>query len=228
MAIEAVLLDAGGVLLLPRHDRAAAAFERAGASVHPEPERFDRGHYAGVAVWGRLMRTDWPAYFAAYARQAGVHDDLVGRAVEELAVEYASSDMWRRAHPDARRALAELVATHAVMVVSNSDGNAERLLREAGVCQVGPGPAAEVRGVIDSHVVGVSKPDPGIFAIALERLGVAPGRAVHVGDSLRSDVRGAQAAGIRPLHVDPYGFCGHFDHEHVVSVADVAGLLADG
>ena len=43
----------------------------------------------------------------------------------------------------------------------------------------------------------VAKPDPEIFARALERLGgIDPGQALHVGDDLDTDVRGAQAAGI--------------------------------
>ena len=44
--------------------------------------------------------------------------------------------------------------------------------------------------------VGWRKPDPRIFGSALDRLGVAAGDAVHVGDRLDADVGGAAAAGI--------------------------------
>jgi putative hydrolase of the HAD superfamily len=50
---------------------------------------------------------------------------------------------------------------------------------------------------------------------------------VHVGDSVRMDVGGARAAGIRPLHLDPFGFCSAADHEHVRSLEEVAGLVGD-
>ena len=46
--------------------------------------------------------------------------------------------------------------------------------------------------MVDSAVAGVAKPNPVIFGIALDALGISPGSAViHVGDSLRYDVAGA-------------------------------------
>ena len=70
-------------------------------------------------------------------------------------------------------------------------------------------------------MVGVAKPDPEIFRLALDALGVPAGGAVlHVGDSLRYDVAGALAAGLQPVHMDPYGFCPAPDgHPHVRSLA---------
>ena len=107
-------------------------------------------------------------------------------------------------------------------VVSNSNGTVEGDLRSVGVCYVpdgdGPLPEGIQMGVIlDSAVVGVAKPDPGIFRIALDALNVpADGSVLHVGDSLRYDVAGALAAGLQPVHMDPYGLCpapdGHRAH----------------
>ncbi len=81
--------------------------------------------------------------------------------------------------------------------------------------------------VIDSAVVGVAKPDPAIFYLALNALGVPPGGTVlHVGDSLRYDVAGALAAGLQPVHLDPYGFCpAPGGHPHVRSLADLPLLI---
>jgi putative hydrolase of the HAD superfamily len=120
-------------------------------------------------------------------------------------------------------------------VVSNSDGTVQSELRRLGVCYAPDGrepardqAAAGVRVgvVVDSAVVGVAKPDPAIFRIALDALGVSPSAAVlHIGDSLRYDVTGALAAGLTPVHLDPYGFCPAPDgHHHVRSLADVARL----
>jgi HAD superfamily hydrolase (TIGR01509 family) len=50
--------------------------------------------------------------------------------------------------------------------------------------------------IVSSASVGVAKPNPRIFQVALERLGVRPDRALHVGDE-RSDEEGAAAAGMR-------------------------------
>ena len=81
--------------------------------------------------------------------------------------------------------------------------------------------------IIDSAVVGVAKPDPAIFAIALKALNVPAGpNVLHVGDSLRYDVAGARAAGLQPVHMDPFGFCpAPDDHPHIRRLADLPALV---
>ena len=117
-------------------------------------------------------------------------------------------------------------------VVSNSNGTVEGDLRRVGVCYVpdgdGPAPEGIEMGVIlDSAVVGVAKPDPGIFRIALDALNVpADGSVLHVGDSLRYDVAGALAAGLQPVHMDPYGLCpAPGGHRHITSLTELAQAL---
>jgi putative hydrolase of the HAD superfamily len=61
------------------------------------------------------------------------------------------------------------------------------------------GVGALVHGVLTSAEVGARKPSPLIFERALELAGVAPGRAVHIGDSVSEDVVGARAAGVEPI-----------------------------
>ena len=86
-----------------------------------------------------------------------------------------------------------------VAVVSNSDGSVRGSLGEAGLLDL-------FEFVVDSHEVGVAKPDPAIFHAALERMGLEPSNAWYVGDSVFHDVNGARAAGLsRALLVDPYG-----------------------
>lgn len=48
-----------------------------------------------------------------------------------------------------------------------------------------------------SSDVGFMKPHPGIFRIALDRVGIEPGRAVMVGDRMDKDVRGARRVGLK-------------------------------
>jgi FMN phosphatase YigB (HAD superfamily) len=52
-------------------------------------------------------------------------------------------------------------------------------------------------------VLGVTKPAPAIFQAALDRVGVSAADAIMVGDSLKADVIGAQAVGIRAALIDP-------------------------
>jgi putative hydrolase of the HAD superfamily len=75
----------------------------------------------------------------------------------------------------------------AVAVVSNWDCSLPETLADVGI---------EIEHVFDSASSGSSKPDPGMFHLALEAIGVAPGRALHVGDTEEADGRGARAAGV--------------------------------
>jgi len=71
-----------------------------------------------------------------------------------------------------------------------------------------------------SSAVGWRKPEPRIYRQALERLQVAPERAIFVGDRVREDVRGPQALGMRAVLLrewrqeeDPDGAADHtLDH----------------
>ena len=56
-----------------------------------------------------------------------------------------------------------------------------------------------IDALVVSGEIGISKPDPGIFEVALRRLGIGAEDAVMVGDSWAADVVGASAAGIRPI-----------------------------
>jgi putative hydrolase of the HAD superfamily len=58
--------------------------------------------------------------------------------------------------------------------------------------------------VLASGEVGISKPNPGIFLSALERVGAAAARSVYVGDNYWADVVGAENAGLTPILFDPH------------------------
>jgi putative hydrolase of the HAD superfamily len=64
---------------------------------------------------------------------------------------------------------------------------------------------AHLDAVVISEEAGVSKPDPAIFRIALERIGAAADETVMIGDAWRTDIAGARAAGIRAIWFNPQG-----------------------
>lgn len=225
--VSAVLLDAGGVLTLPDPELVRAQLSADG--VRPGVEALDRAHYLALAAHDRAGGGErgYRAFLAAYVRAVGVSHRRVERAVERLDRAIKKADnAWSRVCPGAQAGLRSLCAAGvAVVVVSNSNGTVERSLVAMGVCQVGVGTGASVAAVIDSAVVGIAKPDPRIFALALSKAGVPADRAVHVGDSIHADVEGARAAGITPIHFDPYGLCQAQDHEHVGALTEVADLI---
>lgn len=225
--IDAVLLDAGGVLVLPHHE---LLIEHAlgPIGVIPDVEELDRAHYEGahtLYVWPDDEESIFAEWNRGYLESIGA--DVTDENVAALRAAFSRVDMWTRPAPGALEGLRALHAAGVKMaVVSNADGHVERVLRDIGICQVGDGPGVPVDAVIDSTVVGVAKPDPRIFRIALDRIGVEPDRALHVGDIVGADVAGARAAGVRPLHFDPLRLCPAVDHEHATSLLDVAALVS--
>ena len=63
-----------------------------------------------------------------------------------------------------------------------------------------------------SQEIGTSKPHAPIFLAALQKAGVQPHEAMHVGDQYQSDVLGAKAAGLNPVLLDRGNFYSDF-HE---------------
>lgn len=225
--IDAVLLDVGGVFHLPDHERIVAAMARAGVPV--EAGQLDRAHYAGVQALTNFREGDreiWLAYNRGYAHALGA-GERVEAVAEVLLNEFTTGGVWTRVIPGAPEALRALHDTGVrLAVVSNADGSVEAQLAADGICQVGPGPGVPIDAICDSTVVGVAKPDPGIFAVALGRCGVAADRAIHVGDTPAADVDGARAAGVTPVLVDPHDDHAQLDVVRVGSLADVVPLVA--
>jgi FMN phosphatase YigB (HAD superfamily) len=94
------------------------------------------------------------------------------------------------------------------------------------ICQVGAGDHVEMRCIVDSHVVGVTKPDPAIFDHALPYFAEFDrSRIAYVGDSVTMDIGAARAAGLHPILLDPYDDHPDADFERIAAVADLAADL---
>jgi putative hydrolase of the HAD superfamily len=150
---------------------------------------------------------DWAAYFRAYVRATGVPTDREEEAVEVFAARF-DHYFWRHPVDGAREVLAGLAERGVpIGIVSNAGGQVEGDLAQLGICGTDTPGATRVVCVVDSHVVGVSKPDPAIFRTALDALGLpASPRIAYVGDTVFYDVRASAAAGLTPLLHDPHGF----------------------
>jgi putative hydrolase of the HAD superfamily len=231
------LLDAGGVMIFPQPDLLRPPLQALGMS--PDVAAFEQAHYRAMvaqdlAAVPPAAGTWWREYLAGYLAACGVADHQCQDLAAEVA-EATTGRAWTHVGTGAMAGLRALAALGLPMgVVSNSDGTVQAELRRLGVCYTpdGSGPDAGRNGVpvgvvIDSAVVGVAKPDPAIFGLALDALGVpASGTVLHVGDSLRYDVVGALAAGLQPVHLDPYGLCPAPDgHPHVRTLTELARIL---
>ena len=224
-SVEAVIFDVGGVLLVPHHEVVGAAI-----GVELDAPRAERAHYFGVQALDQAddgRPAENAAYLRAYAQTLGVAD--LSSTVARMHDLWGgpSLPLWRQQVSGSRDGLRQLAGTRLKLgIVSNADGSIEEQLRVNEICQVGEGLGVPVLAIIDSTVVGVAKPSKEIFGHALDPLGVAPERAIYVGDTVRYDIRGARAAGLRPVHFDPLSLCVHrADHAHVSALVEVEALL---
>lgn len=227
--IEAVFLDIGGVMLIP--DVRVLSDELAKLDVSLSQQDFWRAHYFGMAALDEFgVRPG--AWAEGYVE--GVLDGLAttGQSRDQLrsvltgARRLSDSQFWRCPVPGSFEALRELSKTTVKLAfVSNSDGTAEQKLVSMGLSQVGPGEGVEVHAIFDSTVVGVAKPDPAIFEMAVNALGVRADRSIFVGDSCLYDIDGAKAAGLVPLHFDPFGRCGDDGHGHLTGLKELVAMV---
>lgn len=221
------MLDAGGVLLLPDPDAIRAVMALHDVPV-PDDATCWRNHYRLMAEVDRQMDGsdapfDWRGYDRTMAGFFGATGDAIDQASEGLRDVYLATP-WAPL-PGAAEAMELLrAAGYPMAVVSNAEGDMEDQLASRRICST-DGHAVRVAIVVDSTVVGVAKPDPAIFRFALDALGTPPERCLYIGDSAYFDVRGARAAGLQPVHVDPHSFCPYDDHPHARSLADVAAHL---
>jgi putative hydrolase of the HAD superfamily len=150
------------------------------------------------------------AYYKAHSdegRDAESLADLRLRCAEllsrelgtEVSTETLVDSIRFSAYPDAAPALQRLREAGMTLVcVSNWDISLEQVLDRCGLAEL-------LDGIVSSAAAGARKPDPAIFATALELAHCQAREAIHVGDTAEEDVEGAAAAGIRVLLLDRDG-----------------------
>ena len=202
--LRAVFFDAGGTLVHPDYGRVAEALRR---TVGRAPARaaLAEAEYAGRAAVEAAMSADpaltdgsrWQLHFTGALTALGFSPDELRRAGPAIRAEHERANLWTAVQPGAAEGLGSLRRRGLVVgCISNSNGTVAELLTSVGL-----GGALDF--VVDSGVVGVEKPDPAIFRIALAQAAVAPEEAMHVGDLYPVDVIGARRAGIEPVLLDP-------------------------
>lgn len=227
--LRAVFFDAGNTLLQMNYVAIAAELARHGVRV--EPQTVQRAEWRArvrlddevLARSGRGDSTESHStgdrYLGFVLDGLGVTDAaMLARMAEWRRTYNRPVGVWNTAEPHAQDALA-LVRREGLRaaVISNSNGSVRSILSSLGL-------TGDLDFVLDSGEVGVEKPDPRIFELALTRAGVAAAEAAYVGDLYSIDVRGARAAGIRAILLDPAGHWGARDCDMAPDVLGAARL----
>lgn len=223
--IETVLLDAGGVLVVPNWDRVSEMCARHGIDVsahalrHAEPRaKFAIDEASQVASTSDADRGG--RYLNLVLDGAGVARSS-GReaALADTYAYHTEHNLWEHIPDEVIPALEALRARGVrLAVASNANGALQRMLDRVGL-------SSYFHAVCDSCVEGVEKPDPRFFRIVLERCGGSPETALHVGDLYYVDVEGARAAGIRPVLLDPDGLYAGFPVDRIHALGEVVEKL---
>ena len=208
-----------------------AACQEFGFSI--EPEAINYGYSVADIYFNReneikplATRTDEERldFFARYEQilleNAGLAVSLdLSRQIWQIAISVPKDFI---AFDDAVATLARLKGQgYRLGVISNLRRDMDQLCHDLGM-------APYLDFCLTSEEVGVEKPDPAIFAAALERSGVQAGEAVHVGDQPRSDLVGARGAGLYAVLLDRGGWHKDVDNcVHISGLEELEGLLAN-
>jgi HAD superfamily hydrolase (TIGR01509 family) len=190
--LDAVTVDANGtaVELDDPTDRLRTALAERG--VERERDVVAAAFRAEVAYYlpRTLEGSDEAGLADLLRRCTAVFLEHAGAGLDPQSFAPAFADSIRfRPIPGALEALTQLQSAGlALACVSNWDASLASQLDRAGVGRY-------FTVVVSSAEAGAAKPEPDAFAVALERLGVAPGRTLHIGDT-EADEEGAAAAGL--------------------------------
>ncbi len=173
------------------------------------------GQHWGKVIWHAYERQQVPVTEEAF-REAYVHaertlgknpiiqpDFTFRRTLEEkirIELDFLGLPQYQQAVVDdlyaitcrettkSREVLLQLKQQYPMVLVSNFYGNIATVLKEFQLDGI-------FDTIIESAVVGVRKPDPQIFTLGVEALGMCPDEVVVVGDSMDKDIIPAGKAG---------------------------------
>jgi putative hydrolase of the HAD superfamily len=200
--LRAVVFDVDFTLARPGPDLGPDGYRQLGLryGLDLDPARYDEARVAAFAEVKRHPELDhdeeiWVLFTERIIQGMGGTGDTYGAAceMERRWSQSAHFELYDDALPvlDALRA-------HGLKIglLSNSSRDLDEFVAHHGI-------AADA--VLTSHVHGKSKPHGTIFRAMLERLEVAPGAAVMVGDTIEDDVEGALSVGMRAVLLDREG-----------------------
>ena len=230
--IRAVFFDVFGTLMpyktLPREIILSKRANMIGLSITPEQmkvalEMLERQN-KGFAMAGQLGNEDvardrayWVEVFSDVLKAAGINGDTKGYATAMCDAFLLAEDFYL--DDEALPTLRSLKRQgYLIGVISNAPKGLAATLEKFGLLP-------ELDVVVGSQDVGIEKPDPRIFHLALNKAGVLASEAAYVGDEYVTDVKAAQAVGMLGIFLDRDGLRPVSD---VIRIRRLSDLLAEG
>ena len=221
-----LLLDAGGTFLFVDQDYLSRLADTHGFQV--EARRFYEQHFrlvhwfdTYVSTQRRFLSGLSEPYSQILLRLVGLSEEVAAQAAQVAEARHEQRNLWEFTFPWIVETLDQLRDEgYRMSVISNADGRVEEQLHNLGM-------RGYFERVYDSEVVGVEKPEPGIYEPALNDLGLRPEEAVFIGDMFYIDIWGANRVGIPGLHLDPLGLYEEWPGAHIQDLRQLPSWLKE-
>src|SRR5439155_12514280 len=230
-----IFFDAGNTLVFPRLEDLAKDLTEQGypatvadfyAAERAGKEKLD-AWLAPLISSGQVPRmvdlVYWGEYLRTLVERIGPPEAERERLIERVANGFRDVEFWSRVQAVTTAFLERLRAEgYYLGVISNSVGTIESQLMRLDL-------ARYFDTIIDSFIVGVEKPHPEIFQIALERAKAKGSETIFVGDTYATDVGGARLSGLYGVLIDRAGAYAHcvetLDCPRITSLPDLTRIL---
>ncbi len=217
-----ILIDAGGTLVFPDLSWLSNLMKAYGINVTDEDilkRVYEIDYLIDKSIKERITfledKSLLEALFGAFTDSS--------EKVKELKIETDKRDktknLWAYTFPWVVQTIERLKKDgYSISVISNSDGRAAQVLEAVGLSKF-------MDKIYDSQIVGIEKPDAGIFRLALKELSLSYEDAIFVGDMFYTDILGANRAGIAAVHLDPFEFYKNWPGVRIKNVGSIPEFL---
>jgi HAD superfamily hydrolase (TIGR01509 family) len=232
LTVTTVFFDFGGTLLIMRRDRIISRI-LSEVGYPADPEQVHSAYFSVEPSWLKVYGDKTMSGEETQEAYRQLDATIIRRLFPgrtEAEVERVATFLrlgWPRVektvplelYPDALPTLSALRAKgYSLGLVSNAPPDTLGVIEAMGLRRFFP-------VILVSGVVGVSKPNPEIFRMALEQARATPAETVHVGDVYEADVVGARNAGIKGILLDRSGSQRGIDCPCIASLSELHGYL---
>jgi len=216
--IEAILFDVGQTFLYPDFPFLKNLLAEYGVAA--DVETLNKGAATAREKTFRYREVErWQEFFAFWMKFAGAAENDLPQILPRIFERHKREHLWNWLDPAAPEVFAGLKKLgYSLGIISNSDGSIAGAMKKFGLTHF-------FDCIIDSHVVGVEKPNSRIFEIALQQIGLPAEKCVYIGDNYGRDVVGARNAGLTPILLDPFEVVAEKDALKIKRLAELLKIF---
>jgi putative hydrolase of the HAD superfamily len=220
--ITTIFFDVGNTLLFPNRERIHQPLTERGITAEAEHLRDlecrTKNKFDGMmTASGSTDHSFWWMFYSQLLSELKIEDELLR---DQLVASIRKSANWDIIRPGTEERLNEIAERYELAVISNADGSIEEVLTRCGIARC-------FRTITDSGLVGLEKPHPEIFRLALESMNATPQESLYVGDVYSVDYLGATSAGMQAVLMDVPGAYGDSGAPSVKDLVELQLVLEE-